>query len=76
MYLGGMPIRQKSRFWTTDRSWLLSPSKEKENKDQLITGLEATSKNEAGRDEKHFVVIATFFSSLFFYFALQLYLTL
>ena len=37
---------------------------------------EATSKNEPGRDEKHFVVIATFFSSLFFYFALQLYLTL
>ena len=29
------------------RWWLLSPSKEKRNKDQLITGLEATSKNEA-----------------------------
>ena len=43
--------------------WLLSPSKEKRNKDQLITGLEATSKNEAGRDEKQFVAISIFFFS-------------
>ena len=33
---------------------------------------EATSKNEASRDEKHFVVIAIFFL-IFFNFALQLY---
>ena len=45
------------------RWWLLSPSKEKRNKDQLITGLEATSKNEAGRDEKQFVAISIFFFS-------------
>ena len=47
------------------RWWLLSPSKEKRNKDQLITGLEATSKNEAGRDEKQFVAISIFFSHFF-----------
>ena len=30
---------------------------------QLITGLEATSKNKAGRDEKQFVAISIFFFS-------------
>ena len=57
------------------RWWLLSPSKEKRNKDQLITGLEATSKNEAGRDEKQFVAISIFFL-ISFNFALQLYYSL
>ena len=42
-----MPIRQKSRVWTTHHR------------------LEATSRNEASRDEKHFVVIAIFFLILF-----------
>ena len=58
------------------RWWLLSPSKEKRNKDQLITGLEATSKNEAGRDEKQFVAISIFFFLISFNFALQLYYSL
>ena len=57
------------------RWWLLSPSKEKRNKDQLITGLEASSKNEAGRDEKQFVAISIFFL-ISFNFALQLYYSL
>ena len=57
------------------RWWLLSPSKEKRNKDQLITGLEATSKNEAGRDEKQFVAISIFFL-ISFNFSLQLYYSL
>ena len=49
-----MPIRQKSRAWTTHHRF------------------EATSRNEASRDEKHFVVIAIF-SSFCLNFALQLY---
>ena len=57
------------------RWWLLSPSKEKRNKDQLITGLEATSKNEAGRDEKQFAAISIFFL-ISFNFALQLFYSL
>ena len=57
------------------RWWLLSPSREKRNKDQLITGLEATAKNEAGRDEKQFVAISIFFL-ISFNFALQLYYSL
>ena len=42
---------------------------------QLITGLEATSKNKAGRDEKQFVAISIFFL-ISFNFALHLYYSL
>ena len=43
---------------------------------QLITGLEATSKNKAGRDEKQFVAISIFFFLISFNFALHLYYSL
>ena len=60
-----MPIRQKSRFWTTGRP-LLSPSKGKDtNKDQL-SRLQAASKNEAGRDKKHFEFVVVLFFFFFF----------
>ena len=66
MYLGGnMPIRQKSRFWTTGRP-LLSPSKGKDmNKDQLSTGYRLPQKMKlAGTG--NILNLLLYFSSFFF----------
>ena len=70
MYLGGMPIRQKYRFWTTGRP-LLSPSKEKGmNKDQFITGYRLPQKMKlAGMRNILFLLL------LFFLFVFLLCLT-
>ena len=60
-----MPIRQKSRFWTTGRP-LLSPSKEKDmNKDQLSTGYRLPQKMKLA-GTRNILNLLLYFSSFFF----------